>query len=417
MARLLGPDLNSRLAYVPAAGVLSSAAGMPAVVYANPTGSTLADIQIYNGTSTPAGPVPNSTLTVNSDSFIPLFWYPENVDTVYIEVNGGTRTAANADYDARIDDISGYVNGPLISTGLVAGGGITINVSNPKAIDIAPYIGFIVDYTTNPFNPTVTRVTSTATQTVTLNATAQTRILTWWLIDSSGAFIQQDMPPTNEQRRTHIQLGATLYDSFTGVIFLRETVPTIAPQVLNQFYDLAYALSGFTITGNVITPNGANLFFNKSAGRVFSPSLRYITNPNNPHVISATASAPLSFRHATQSPNVFSTLTTTVDVTNYDVNGVITPIGGGASRATILRAWFVPLQDPSFQYIVQYGQTIYNTIAEALNAVSRTNYVVNPTYAQQAVLLGHIIAIRTATNLSDTNQAVIISANAKFTRP
>ena len=126
MARLLGPDANGRLVYVASAGALRSAAGQTAVVYSASTGTTLANIATYDGTGTPGAAIDDSELTVDSDSLLPRFWFPDGVDTVYVEVGGGTRVSVNADYDARLDAAlplaGGTMTGDLVvgTTGSVA---------------------------------------------------------------------------------------------------------------------------------------------------------------------------------------------------------------------------------------------------------------------------------------------------------
>lgn len=416
--RLLGPDLNGRLAYVPAGGSLLSAAGLSVVVYASASGSTLADIQIYNGTSTPAGPVPNSTLTVNSDSFIPLFWFPVNTDTVYVEINGGTRTAVNTDYDTRIDRVSGGVNGPLMSTGIHHGGEINVNGANPAAIDISPLLGYIVDVITDPVNPTITRIETTTTLTVPLDAAAQLRTVTWFMMDATGAVIQQATRPSNTQRRTHLQLGAIRFVVTSGIIDVDQTLPVIPAQVVNQLYDLMYALGPFVVTGAVLSPNGANLQFNVSAGRVFTPSFNHFSGPsltNDPHISDVVTQIPATMTRIVQVLSI-PTVSTNLDVGNYDVNGVVTPVGGGANSSTIFRVFAVPTNDVSTQIFVQYGQTVYSSLAAAQVAIGTTNYVVNPGLSGTGALLGLIAAIRTATNLSDPAQASF-HVVAKFGRP
>lgn len=415
--RLLGPDLNSRLAYLPSGGALLSAVGLPVVIYANPSGNTLADILTYNGTPTPGAPIINSTLTVDSDSLIPQFWFPENTDTVYIEVNGGTRTPANADYDFRVDNVSGYVNAPLVSTGLLAGGNLSPNPSNPRAVDIAPYVAYIVDYSTNSFSPTVTRLSSTTTQTVVLDAAAQTRVVTWWSINANGTFHQSADRPSDTDRRQRVQLGPTLFDPIVGNVFLTKTVPIRLFQVVNQLYDLMYALGGFSVSGNVIGTNGATLSISKTVGTAFSPSASHESNSTDPHIIALPHVAPLTFRHATRVPDSYTTVRTTIDVANYDLNGVVTPIGGGVNTSSLFRVWYVPLVDPSFQYIIQYGQTTYSSLSAAVAAIGHTTFAPNSQLIGTAVLLGHIAAIRTATNLTDPTQASIIPASSKFQRP
>jgi lysophospholipase L1-like esterase len=105
MARLLGPDTNGRFVYAVVTGTLRAAAGLTATVYSAATGSTLANIATYDGTGTPGATISGSTLTVDSDSLLPRFWFPSGTDTVWVSVNGGTRIAVNADADARLDTI------------------------------------------------------------------------------------------------------------------------------------------------------------------------------------------------------------------------------------------------------------------------------------------------------------------------
>lgn len=415
--RLLGPDLNSRLAYIPSGSVLLSAAGGSAVMYASASGSTLADVLTYNGTSTPGIPIANSTLIVDSDSLIPLFWFPVDTDTVYVEINGGTRTAINADYDARIDNVSGFVNSPVMSTGIIAGGRLTPNATNVKAVDISPYIAYIVDYETDNFNPTMTKLSSSVTQTVALDAAAQTRILTWWSIKSDNTFHQSADRPSNRERRERVQIGVTLYDPVIGNIFIANTVNVEVYQIVNQLYDLMYALGGFSVTGNVISAAGSTLSLTKTAGSIFSPSVAHNTLEVDPHVQILPFTSPMTFRHATRVIDSYTTARTTLDVGNYDLNGVVTPVGGGTNSSTIFRVWYVPLTDASFQYIIQYGQTVYSSLANATAAIGKTAYVPNNAFVGSAVLLGHVAVIRTATNLSDPTQASVITSSVKFQRP
>jgi Pectate lyase superfamily protein len=126
MARLLGPAPDSRLVYGQSSGWLRSGASLTATVYAASTGSTLADIRTYDGTETVGAAISGSTLTVNADSLLPQFWFPDSVDTVWVSVNGGTRTAVYADTDRRVDALAADValKAPIASpsfTGTVSG--------------------------------------------------------------------------------------------------------------------------------------------------------------------------------------------------------------------------------------------------------------------------------------------------------
>lgn len=420
MGRLLGPDANARMVYVPGGTSLGSAAGRIATVYTAATGTTLADIRVYDGTDTPGAAITGSQLTVDTNSYLPLFWFPDSVDTVYVEVAGGPRVALHADYDTRIDRISGGANAPMISTGITSGGEVNVNGLNPKALDISPLVGYIVDVVTTPTNPTVTRVETTATTTVELDAAAQTRVVTWWLMDSTGAVSQQATRPTNTQRRTHLQLAVTGYNPSTQTIFADQTLPVIHAQPVNQLYDLMYALGPFNISGNDLSANGANLSLNKTVGTVFAVSWDHFSGPtptNDPHLSTTAAQSPVQFRHLIRTaPTVVPTVVTTLDVANYDNAGTLTAIGGGVNQSSIFRVFAVAANATVDQIVVQYGQATYGSLAAAQAALHSEAFVINPEMQSNGALLGYICAIRTATNLSNTAQASFHPAG-KFERP
>jgi hypothetical protein len=301
-----------------------------------------------------------------------------------------------------------------LSTGIASGGRLTANALDPQAIDIAALDGYIVDYLADDqATPPITRVKAAA-QTVPLDAGSLARTLTWWLMSSTGAVIQQGPVPTAEQRRTHLVLGVTGFEG--GVLILVSSRPVILGQPANQLADLMDALGPFSISGNQITPNGANLMINKAAGPLFARAYSHGVSGNNPHVVDTPGESPAQFRYITATGTAFGPLRTTVDVANYDVGGVVTPIPGPGSRATIHRLWLSGTGVASAQLAVQYGQSFYNNIEDAVIAIGRTGHVVNPLILGTGALLAYIVARRAATNLSLSTDAVIVAAG-KFATP
>lgn len=97
MARLVGPDDGSRLAYqIRSDNGLSSASGLTAVYYADEAATILADIITYPG----GAAIPGSAMTVAATSLLPLFQFPDGADTVYVKVNGGPVTAVYSRVEA-----------------------------------------------------------------------------------------------------------------------------------------------------------------------------------------------------------------------------------------------------------------------------------------------------------------------------
>lgn len=304
-----------------------------------------------------------------------------------------------------------------LSTGVASGGELSVNALNPAAVDISAVDGYVVDYLAGTqAEPVITRV-KTPAQTVALDAAALLRTLTWWLMDSAGTVIQQAPRPTNTQRRTHLMLGVTAQDG--GVIFVDQSLPTILPQQANQLADLMDALGPFSVSGNLITPNGANLMINHSAGQLFSRAANHLAGPvltNDPHIHPTLAQAPAQYRYITATAPSFGPLVNTVDVANFDSGGVITPIGGGAGASSIHRVWLFATATAAAQLAIQYGQATYSSLTNAVDAMGQTGHVVNPLITSSGTLIAHIVATRSATNLSDTAQCRIFSAG-KFTTP
>jgi hypothetical protein len=305
-----------------------------------------------------------------------------------------------------------------LSTGVASGGELTPNALVPSSVDIGAMDGYIVDYMAgDQSEPVITRV-KTQDQTVPMDAAALARAVTYWLIDSTGAVIQQAAKPDVSQRRTHILLGVTAHTG--GVIGVSQSVPVVLANPVGQLHDLMEALGAFVISGGVISPNGANLQLNQSAGTIFARSFNHYDNnvlTNNPHVVATQAQAPVQFIQILQNTTVAPAITTVVDVANYDNGGVLTPVGGGANQSQILRVWQFA-NDPPFQTVITYGQSTYASLSAAVAAIGAgNNYTVNPYFVEgNGGLVGYIAVVKTATDLSNPAQAVFVRAG-KFPTP
>lgn len=350
------------------------------------------------------GAVPMANPTVTDGAGVLTFWaesgdYWVHLDTEAFDVPVGM-TQEQAD----------------LSTGVASGGKITVNAGNPLAVDITAIDGYIVDYLSDTqAQPSIVRIKAPA-QTVALDAAALTRTATWFLMDSAGTVIQQAFPADNVQRRTHISIGAAAQDGVQ--IFRTLSDSSILAHPVNQLADLMDGLGLFMIRPLAVTPN-ANLTFNTAASTVFARSLNRYNGgvlTNNPHNVTVPAAAPAQFRYITRSSTAFGPLRTTVDVANYDNAGVITPIGGGTNTASVHRLWVAGTGNAADQFAFQYGQNTYSSLSAAVNAIGQTNFVVNPVLQGATALAAWIVAIRTATNLSDPAQAAIIPAG-KFAAP
>lgn len=105
MARLTGPNHADRLVYIDSGGNLRSATGKTAQYYADLAGTTAADVLTEAGVVVPVSG--NAAVaTVGANSLLPRLQYPPNdVDMIYVSVNGGPITPLPADADSQVDAV------------------------------------------------------------------------------------------------------------------------------------------------------------------------------------------------------------------------------------------------------------------------------------------------------------------------
>lgn len=278
------------------------------------------------------------------------------------------------------------------------------------SVDLAAGAGIIVDYPVDEESPDITLVPITA-QTIAISDLVSP--VTWLMMSSAGAIVQQTTRPTNAQRRTHLQLGAVVVSA--GDIIIEQTLHQILSQPLNQLYDLMDAIGAFNITGNRISAAGSNLQLAKESGTVFARSFNHFANDaitNDPHVSSVPAQNPVTMRYVTQLPQAPVATVTSVSPGFYDVGGTITAVPGAGTVATIQRVFLFSENETANQIVIQYGQTVYSSLDAAVAAINTTAYVKNP-INEFGVLIGYVVVTKNAANLSNANSARIISA-ARF---
>lgn len=351
-----------------------------------------------------AGTIPlTNPLNTDGSGFLD-FWAEEGEYWIYIDARSFRVSVGNP---VALDSWDGA--SVALSTGIMSGGNFT---AAGTSIGVQETVGYVVDYATDSFRPTLTRVHVPA-QLVPLSPAALARTLTWWQVDAAGNFLELLDDPTPQQRRANITLGFSIV--FGGVVVFTKAVPLLMAQPANQLADLTDSLGPFILEGARFSPNGPNLSFDLSAGTMFSRGFNHTLVPGNPNIAPIAAQSPAQFRVATSATTVFGAPVTVIDPANYDVGGAVTPVPGGPLVATVQRVFVFAQDNAPDQLVAQYGQRVYPSLSAAALNINTEEYVTNPVFV--SALVGWICVIRTATDLTDQAQATFIPAPAKFSRP
>lgn len=297
-----------------------------------------------------------------------------------------------------------------MDTGLISGGALSVNATNPLAVDIAPLRGYIADYTASPVSATTVDIPTVTT--VELDTVAQTRAITWLLMDGDGTVFQQANRPSPEDRRSLLVLGMVAQEG--GQIFLAQPVPTLVANPVQQLYDFLDTFGLFTVSGCDVSPN-ADLTLDVGSGQVFARGWNHISSGSqtlSPHIVTTAGAAPVSWIHVLRDTEIaFSDATAAVDVAHWDNNGVLTAVSGSLEASVVHQLWMLPTSDGAETYVLQYGQEVFDTLDDALAGAQSAATTLNPALPGNAILLGYLAVQAAATDLSAPGQAAVIKAS------
>ena len=282
------------------------------------------------------------------------------------------------------------------STGVRYGGNLTDQGSGVARISAGG--GGILN-NTDPENPTYNVITWSQTD-LDLSATDDVYFV---YVNSSGTVTSTTTEPTHDDYRTAIWLWRVSIRGgvITGTTSIVQPVQQYGAQIWDIWRSLGYIKSGLALNAA-----STNLTIAISAGEVYTAGINFYTDPLSPHEIVISARSPVTFRHVLQD-GTQSSDATALDVGNYDDGGTITAISGAGSRATIFTVYEFP---GSANVRIFYGQTIYNNVDEAFQALQSGEYSPTvPASYDNAIRLGWIIAEKGAVNLADGTQTFVTS--------
>ena len=379
--------------------------------------TTLSGSIIISGSEDTATPSIRIFGNTQHDGVIRFDPISTNIDTSisasYIYVSGSTddlyfsQNGQGYNNVTRLRWLEGNINTGLLWGGVVSGsiGGTTF--------DVAAGEGIIT--TLNAFtgsegpHPTIEKVSWDDFTGVTPTYLT-TDPTTWLLIDSSGNLVQQTTSPTEEEFRTHIQVGVLIHPNETTIsLFKTFTQPSYGST--QQIFQFIRAFGPIKVSGHIVGDNGANLQLSRTSGTAYAIGRNYAFDPDNPSLMDDPAdTAPNIFYYYKESGDFVTTTGTSVinpNQYNEDGDGLSTV---NNNKWTIQRIFFFPKSPDDIG--VYYGRQQYSTLSDALANLQFEEFEEIDNTKNQAIFLGYLIVEKGATALNNTSEAKFIQGGA-----
>lgn len=292
------------------------------------------------------------------------------------------------------------------NSGIITFDGLAIN-ADPTKFNLGAGTGYITNSLTG-----VTTAVSWSAQTAQTTPYLATSVATYVLKDSSGATVLQNSYPTNEQFRTHIYLGKLAHTTFTTITVVVND-PGRSFSVAGDFHDFVNSIGSINIEGNAITPNGANLNINVSAGRTYREGANFMTNRNSPNITNEPAVNATTFRNKFRngSGGWSAVNTTTVDPNNYDDgSGILQLVPNNKFTIRVVYRF-----GGSGVIHMDYGQAVYDDMAAADAGIANA-VISDPDTKGFASRIGWIIIKQGTTSLLDATKYKFVAADLFGTR-
>ena len=286
-------------------------------------------------------------------------------------------------------------------TGVISFDGLAVN-TDPTKYNIGAGVGYI----SNPQTGEVKKITWSA-QTAQTTPYLATSVATYVLKNNLGTTVLQNSYPSPEQFRTHIYLGKLAHTTFTTILFA-VTEPNRAYHIAGDFHDLVNTFGSLNRSGNAITPNGANLQINVSAGETYREGANFLTNRNSPNITTEPTVTATSFRNKFRngSGGWNAVNTTTVDPNYYDNgSGILQLVPNNKFTVKVVYRF-----GGTGTIHMDYGQVVYDDL-NAADAGIANSVASDPDTKGFASRIGWIIIKQGTTSLLDATKYRFVPAD------
>lgn len=288
------------------------------------------------------------------------------------------------------------------STGSFEGGGVTS--ASATTFNVSAGRGLVSD-NSDPAIPILTQVEWSAFSNVTSTYVSDTgETYTYLTIDSTGTLIQTpgSTTLTDQQKRQQIIVGGLLHIGGTILFAWDRQIPLVNP--MNNLEDLTTSIGSFSVSGNRILKITGTLELEKSLGSSFYLGGDNVAEPESPNILTTGILSGSTLVYS-DGQNIIGLSGTSIDVDNYDPDGLGTLSSIGGNNFAAHRIWHQPTENV---VIFQYAQQIYTNLTDAKNEFQNETYLTPDVLLKEAYLVAVIICRTGETDLDNAARSVIV---------
>ena len=293
------------------------------------------------------------------------------------------------------------VSPPSLSSSNLSGGVLTKHVTDKKAVNVTAGAGVVIDsFTKYPLRTSKRAFWSNTTLSLpSYGIGIDSKFYIY--VDTFNVFHVVSSLPSISLLQDQVVLGQGVTDSAGEIIYVTSrywNTSNTDAYLASLMLDIGLISKGFAYSGNT------NLTIKREAGRLFAIGSDP-TDKRDPNAVDCAQSNPMAIVLA-QSDIVNGVVTSNISPSLYQPNGAGSLIAVPANKWTIQRFY----QSAVCSTMIQFGQILYDTQADAILNYATDNFVKNPIFSDDSFLHnGYIIVKSGATNLSDILQAKVIT--------
>ena len=383
---------------------------------------------IISGSENPTTPNVKVYGTLDVDGYLKFSPVDANIDITktgsYMYVSGSTNDlyfSQNGDGYNNVTRLR-WLEGSLYS-GLLNGGLIT--TQSATVYQVASGSGIIVNLngslTNNPY-PTIKYINwpSLSSSIAPLSASYDQ---TFVAIDDSANIYTSGVPYYDGQYDTLIPVGLVLHQNHSTINGVK-TQPSLAYGFKQRESVFSRAFGPLKLSGFTLAPSGSNGGTSTgslilSGGTAYADGTNYTIDPNNPSYVTDVGTSTSKIWRYRQSGSgtgfgawVYDTNNgagyTTIDPTQYSVNGILTPVSGsGVNRGwSIQRVYWFP-NSVAKSFVVYYGNAQYPTENDAILNINTEAFIEAPNTTANAIYVGAIVVRNDAVFTDNTSYKII----------